>query len=258
MGSLASDGRATADGWPASVGRVNLYAVDPDLAPALPPGPLAASVFRIGVGPLPQPPSTGEGHLGFLILKGVVLRDVSVCGRSTAELLGPRDLIQPGRGASVLALAPEVTWTVLSELVVAELGGPVARGLAGEPTVVAAIVERAMCRAQEGALERSIASHVRVDVRVLGYLWHLAERFGTVTPGAVRIDLPLTHAVLARLVGARRPTVTTALQGLMALGYLRRDGRAFLLAGDASAVEELEARSPARLAVASGQVSGAG
>jgi hypothetical protein len=30
----------------------------------------------------------------------------------------------------------------------------------------------------------------------------------------------------------------------MTLGYVRRDGRAFLLAGDASAVEELEATKP--------------
>jgi hypothetical protein len=87
---------------------------------------------------------------------------------------------------------------------------------------------------------------VRVDVRVLAYLWHLADRFGVVQPGAVKLDVPLTHAVLARLIGARRPTVTTALQRLIQLGYLHRDGRAFVLAGDASSVIELESRSPAR------------
>jgi CRP-like cAMP-binding protein len=85
-----------------------------------------------------------------------------------------------------------------------------------------------------------------VDVRVLAYLWHLADRFGVVLPGAVRLDIPLTHAVLARLVGARRPTVTTALQRLIQLGYLRREGRAFVLIGSALAIEELERRSPAR------------
>src|SRR5262249_39499446 len=93
---------------------------------------------------------------------------------------------------------------------------------------------------------RSIASHVRVDVRVLAYLWHLAERFGVVLPDGVRVEVPLTHSVLARLVGARRPTVTTALQRLTQLGYLRREGRAYTLIGDASKVEELEANSPSR------------
>jgi Mn-dependent DtxR family transcriptional regulator len=81
---------------------------------------------------------------------------------------------------------------------------------------------------------------------VLAFLWHLAERYGVVVPGAVRIDVPLTHSVLARLVGARRPTVTTALQRLMHLGYLQRDARAFVLLGDAGAVGELESRSPSR------------
>jgi CRP-like cAMP-binding protein len=257
MRSLTPPGGATAGAWPAPVGQLDLCNVDPELAAACQHGSLPAIVFRIGAGPFP-PPSvarTDDAHFGFLILKGVALRDVAVCGRSTAELLGPADLIQPRSDASVSTLAPEVSWTVLSELLVAELAGPVTRQLAGEPTAVAALVERAVRRAQEGALERSIAAHVRVDVRVLGYLWHLADRFGKVTPGGVRLELPLTHATLARLVGARRPTVTTALQRLIALDYLRRDGRAFLLTGDASAVEALEAQSPAQHAASSGRRS---
>ena len=60
------------------------------------------------------------------------------------------------------------------------------------------------------------------------------------------MNVPLTHSVLARLVGARRPTVTTALQRLIHLGYLQREGKAFVLSGDASAVSELEARSPSK------------
>ena len=45
---------------------------------------------------------------------------------------------------------------------------------------------------------------------------------------------------------ASRPTVTTALQRLGQLGYLRREQRVFVLLGDASSVYELESRSPAR------------
>ena len=65
-------------------------------------------------------------------------------------------------------------------------------------------------------------------------------------PGGVRVDVPLTHSVLARLVGARRPTVTTALQRLTQLDYLRREGRCYTLLGDAGRVAELEAQSPSR------------
>ena len=54
----------------------------------------------------------------------------------------------------------------------------------------------------------------RVDDRLLSVLWHFADRWGTVTPEGVRLDLRLTHQVLAAVTGARRPSVTTALKRL--------------------------------------------
>jgi len=60
-----------------------------------------------------------------------------------------------------------------------------------------------------------------------------------VTGSGVRVDLALTHAVLGRLIGARRPTVTTALQRLMALGYLEREKQIFVLHGGPEAIDEL-------------------
>ena len=39
------------------------------------------------------------------------------------------------------------------------------------------------------------------------------------TPEGVRIALPLSHGMIAKLVGSRRPTVTTAM------GKLREDGK---------------------------------
>ena len=62
----------------------------------------------------------------------------------------------------------------------------------------------------------------RVEDRVVSLFVDLAERFGRVTPGGVVIDVPLTHDVIGRLVGSRRPTVTLALQGLAAEGVLRK------------------------------------
>jgi CRP-like cAMP-binding protein len=69
-------------------------------------------------------------------------------------------------------------------------------------------------------------------LRLLAYLWHLASSFGVVTSAGVRLDLPLTHALLAELIGARRPTVTTAFGTLSVDGRLERDGRSILLIGD--------------------------
>jgi hypothetical protein len=241
--------------WPLHpAGRIALLDVDPDLAGrktgrelAAIRDQLTAPVYRLPAGTMPEPPaSKREPHLGFLVLKGLLLYEVSACGRATAELLGTGDLVRLwGRDVSG-TLASDVKWTVLEQVLLADLTTVTSARFADSRDVFEALVKRCADRAEAVAIQRSITAHVRVDVRVLAYLWHLADRFGVVVPGAVKLDIPLTHAVLARLVGARRPTVTTALQRLIQLGYLRREGRTFVLVGDSGAVVELESRSPAR------------
>jgi CRP/FNR family cyclic AMP-dependent transcriptional regulator len=73
-----------------------------------------------------------------------------------------------------------------------------------------------------------------VDVRLLVMMWYLADRWVKVTPGGVNVPLRLTHQTLGRLVGAQRPSVTTALKQLAVEGLLTRaaDG-SWLLHGDA-------------------------
>jgi hypothetical protein len=76
---------------------------------------------------------------------------------------------------------------------------------------------------------------VRVDQRLLLLMWSLGERWGKVTRTGIRIDLPLRHQLIAELVGARRPTVTTALARLRARGLLERlpNRVGWLLCGEA-------------------------
>jgi CRP/FNR family cyclic AMP-dependent transcriptional regulator len=247
---------ATAErGWPVHpAGRIALLDVDPDLVGHASPAEIAAirdkltaPVYRLPSGIMPAPPRRGgDGHLGYLVLKGLLLYEVSACGRATAELLGVGDLVRPWSRDPGGTLESNARWIVLEQVLLADLGMVNNSRLVDSRDIVAALVMRCADRAEAVAIQRSITAHVRVDVRVLAYLWHLADRFGVVVPGAVKLDIPLTHAVLARLVGARRPTVTTALQRLIQLGYLRREGRAFVLVGDASTVQELESRSPSR------------
>ncbi|HYZ30400.1 MAG TPA: helix-turn-helix domain-containing protein [Thermoleophilaceae bacterium] len=240
-------------GWPAHpAGRIALLDVDPDLAGGRSGSDLAAirdrlttPVYRLTPGPMPEPPRR-QSHLGFLVLKGLLLYEVAACGRATAELLGTGDLVRPWKHDVSGTLRSEAKWIVLDQVLLADLGTATSSRLADAADIYEALVARCVDRAEAVAIQRSITAHVRVDVRVLAYLWHLADRFGVVVPGAVKLDIPLTHAVLARLIGARRPTVTTALQRLIQLGYLRREGRAFVLVGNAGAVSELESRSPAR------------
>ena len=62
-----------------------------------------------------------------------------------------------------------------------------------------------------------------VETRLLMQFWHLAERWGRVGPNGIAIAVPLTHEMLAKLVGATRPSVTTALGRLAARGVLVRE-----------------------------------
>jgi hypothetical protein len=63
-----------------------------------------------------------------------------------------------------------------------------------------------------------------------------------VLPEGVLVDLPLSHRTLAGMVGARRPSVTTALGRLIAGGALeRRTAGEWLLRGAAP-----EPHDPAR------------
>ena len=78
----------------------------------------------------------------------------------------------------------------------------------------------------------AIAHHQRVDDRLLLTLWHLAERWGRVAPDGIAVPLPLSHQRLADLIGAHRPSVTTAMGELVKSGAVtRRDDRTWVLLG---------------------------
>jgi CRP/FNR family cyclic AMP-dependent transcriptional regulator len=65
----------------------------------------------------------------------------------------------------------------------------------------------------------AVCQIIGIEVRLLIVLWHFADRWGRVTPEGVMLPLPLSHGLLAGIVGSRRPTVSTAL------GSLRNRGR---------------------------------
>ena len=233
--------------WPERpAGRIPLLDVDPDLANGERTPRLNVSVFRFPTGQLPSAPVLAdERALGYIVLKGLLLYEAAVCGRAAAELIGPGEIVRPAGQYTSGTIATRASWTVLAPALLADLSS-IEHEHERAGVIMTSLACRAADRAERSAVERSIGSHVRVDVRVLAYLWHLADRFGIVVPGGVKLELPLTHAVVARLVGARRPTVTTALQRLIQLGYLAREGRTFRLIGDAGSIEDLDRRSPAR------------
>lgn len=183
-------------------------------------------------------------HRGFLIIEGLLTREVEVLGRRCVEVLGDGDVLRPWLwdqdGAHVKA---EVGWVVLEPTSLAVLDHSLVVRMNPWPALGVELFSRATRRAHSLAVALAISHHTRVDDRLLLTLWHLADRWGKVTPAGVALPLPLPHERLAKLVGAHRPSVTTAMGELVRDGVLSRGaGRRWLLHG--SPPHEIRPRRP--------------
>ena len=196
---------------------------------------LVADVVVARAGLWRPPPLVPEpGHLGLLVLDGLLSRDVILERPLATELVGQGDLVWPDDGDSDDAPIPfGVSWTVLQQAHLAVLDAAFTRVLGQWPAALEAIVRGAGKRAYYLAITMAVSNLRRVDVRVLVLLWYLADRWGRVTPEGIVLPLKLTHETLARLVGAQRPSVTTALRQLDEEGRVQRTAdRSWLLRGD--------------------------
>jgi CRP-like cAMP-binding protein len=94
---------------------------------------------------------------------------------------------------------------------------------------MAALLARSVERAH-GLAFQQVATHAPgLDTRLLTLLWLLADRWGRVTRDGVLVPLQLTHVMIAELVGASRPSVSTALKGLETRSSLLRTRDGWLL-----------------------------
>lgn len=178
----------------------------------------------------PVPRRAAHTHLGLLVLEGLVLRRVTLGGRKGAELLGEGDLLQPWvRQMPYDTLEAESGWEVLEPMRLALLDRRFAARVAPWPEISAALVARVMDRARMLAFQH-VASHIPgLEGRLLALMWAFADRWGRVTRKGVLIPLRLTHATLAELVGASRPSVSTAVARLAREGVLNRTAAGWLL-----------------------------
>jgi CRP/FNR family transcriptional regulator, cyclic AMP receptor protein len=175
-----------------------------------------------------------DGHVGLLVVDGLLIRDVAIGETSCAELIGEGDVLRPWEDIGAAAPVPsKVRWRVLEPTTLALIERRVISAGAAWPEVVTALINRAVARAQTLAVALAISCITGLKVRLLVLLWHLADRFGTVGPTGVSVPVPLTHEVVARLVGATRPSVSTALKELADEGLAtRRSGGGFMLHGE--------------------------
>jgi len=225
-------------------GSVQLLNVDPDLARELDPRRAREAAQRLYARVVDVPRGRwiptgalvdGIRPIGLLIVEGVLVREATVGDHPSAELLGPGDLLRAWEDADAEELLPRtIEWSALTATHLAIIDHAFAVRAAQWPEVFAGLIDRAARRAERLVVMQAIAHLTRVDDRLLALLWCLAERWGRVVPGGVLVSLRLSHRTLAGMIGARRPSVTTALGQLMARGELERrpDGE-WMLRGNA-------------------------
>ncbi len=220
---------------------VRVLEADPDLGAGieesqfqLAAGFAVARAFEFERGPWRFSPRPDPGGFGALLLEGLMVVRLKAGCRSHIELLGEGDLISPWVGTGPTLTAPSVvTASVVSKTRIALLDRQFAIRTARWPEIHAALMQRLIVRTRRLSLQSAINALSRIEERLDVTLWELANRFGHVTPEAIVLELPITHAQLADMVAARRPSVSIAVARLHEHGRLVRTGRhRWLLRGE--------------------------
>jgi CRP/FNR family transcriptional regulator, cyclic AMP receptor protein len=234
---------------------ISILEVDPDLAEDLCDEDLATACRQLVADVKGYPRGTWivgpddfdhVANLGLLIVEGLLTRQVTIGDHTSAELLGPGDVLQPWlRIGPDHSVAVEVGWEVIQAAQVAVLDRAFCARASRWPEITAAISRRLLQRSHWLAFHLAVCNLRRVDDRLLLVFWHFADRWGTVTPEGVLLDVPLTHKLLAAVVSARRSSVSVAVGRLTDQGRVRPRPRSrWLLLGRAPAeLRELHERA---------------
>ena len=140
---------------------------------------------------------------GFVVVRATFLADV----RSVVTVeAGPGAVLLPPSSDEVLvALGPSRVTVVSADARDQLLASPaLARRIADQLAV-------GLAQRQEALANFAPTRHIE---RVRRKLLQLARRYGHVVRDGIRIDVPLSHALLAEMIGSSRETVTRALDEL--------------------------------------------
>jgi hypothetical protein len=160
-------------------------------------------------------------HFAMLLVEGAIWRDVRVGRGASPQLLAPGGIVLCTPAPPEL-LAAEASAVALTPVRLAVLDRRFLLAAAKWPGLLTAMHDRLGEQERDIAIQAAICQLPKVEERVLALLWHLAERWGRVGGDGVLLPLRLTHATLGRFVGARRPTITLALNVLRDEGKVER------------------------------------
>ena len=177
-------------------------------------------------------------HIGLLLIDGVLAREVVLWDTVSTELLGPGDVVRPWRIEGMPQLLPvTVRWNALASVRLALIDrrtAGVLRALSRDrrrdrgPPVGA--------RRAPGHHPGDLAAQPRRPSPARALLAP-GRALGRVARDGIAVPLVLSHRLIGELVGARRPTVSTALAELArARQLVRREDGTWLLTGEPIAV----------------------
>jgi CRP/FNR family cyclic AMP-dependent transcriptional regulator len=214
---------------------------EPDLADGLSPSDRRAAIatFRARVisvsRPRWEPPELDPATTyGLMVLEGLIGRRVRIGPAVGTELLSCGDILRPWDEPTLWGMIPpELDWRVFRPTRLAVLDERITTLIGRRPQLVVNFSGRILRRARSVAYIMAISHHTRVEDKLLVTLWHLASSFGRVTPEGVVIPFRLTHEVLGEIVGAQRPSVTTAIGRLQDSAQIKRaPGGGYVLLAD--------------------------
>lgn len=217
-------------------GHVAILDVDPDLRATIPENEVEVARKHLRAPTVRAEPGTldGElmkpGSLGALVLEGLLTRDLVIAGTSSRELLGAGDLIRPWDTEPDFGPVSEtISFTILEPTRFAVLDRRFLK-LAGRwPALGDEVIHRVLRRSRWLALRLAIGNLRGIPDQVMLLLWHLSSHWGRITPEGTVLPLDLTHELIADLIGARRPSVTTAITELRETDRLERLDEGWLL-----------------------------
>jgi CRP/FNR family transcriptional regulator, cyclic AMP receptor protein len=155
---------------------------------------------------------------GFVVLRASFeqsSRSIVTCEAGTGRI------ILPPAAEEMLCGLVESRLTALSPLATAEL-----MALPGAAHILIEQLTASLGEKQENLSNFASARHI---VRVRRKLLQLARSYGRVARDGVRIDFPISHSLLAEMVGSSRETVTRAIDELQRTGFVARSGHSYRL-----------------------------
>lgn len=191
-----------------------------------------AELVRVPSGRRVFPETEGGDAIGFVIVAGLVCRELALRDRRMLELLGDGEVVYPPTDSDEPRLGTGIVLTAVVDTALVALGGSFIAAAARWPSLLRNVHERLESQRNNLAVLGLIAHLPRAEHRVLLVLHHLADRWGFVTPEGIVLRLPLSHDLLGQLAAARRSTITLALSALDRDGQVRRlDDGSWLLTG---------------------------